>query len=387
MAVVYLGNSSENVGRVQGCDDGLTQQLFMWGNMITDNKMTDNDVILSRDLGDFKISELGLGGAALGNLFQPVTNEDALQTIEAALGLHINYIDTAPFYGFGISERRIGDMLRPLPRDSFVLSTKVGRLLVPDEGRDINQVYDGYATPMPFRPEYDYSYDGIMRSHEASLHRLGLSKIDILLVHDIGEVTHGVDNLHHMKVLEQSGYRALEELRANGDIKYIGLGVNEWQVCEAVMEFGHWDCFLMAGRYTLMEQTVLDSFFPKCEAHGAKIIIGGAYNSGILATGTKGPEPVYYNYEVAPPEVINHVRAIEEVTEAHNVTLAAAALQFPLAHPLVKSVVPGLRSVGQVKATWDLYREQIPNAFWSDLLSAGLIDVRSPLPKGESHAD
>ena len=237
---------------------------------------------------ELAVSVLGFGGASMGNLYQPVNDQDAAATIMAAWDLGIRYFDTAPYYGFGLSERRLGDVLRQFPRQNFCVSTKVGRILDPDIAADVSKVRNGFATPMPFNPRYDYSYDGVMGSFEASLQRTGLAKLDILLVHDIGRLTHGENHNQHFNDLKDGGYRALDELRANGDIRAVGLGVNEWEVCIDVMDIGQFDCFLLAGRYTLLEQSSLESFFPKCKAHGASIILGGAYNSGILATGTQG---------------------------------------------------------------------------------------------------
>jgi D-threo-aldose 1-dehydrogenase len=325
---------------------------------------------------------LGLGCASLGNLYRPITDADARAVVDSSWVAGIRYFDTAPHYGFGLSERRLGDALRARPSREFQLSTKVGRLLEPDDQADVSTLRLGFASPMPFRGRYDYSYDGVMRSYAASLQRLGLARIDILLVHDIGRLTHGDDNDRHFRDLAEGGYRALDELRAAGDIAEIGLGVNEWEVCEAAMTIGRFDCFLLAGRYTLLEQEPLDHFFPACAAHGASIILGGAYNSGILATGTRRGGDIHYNYEPAPPEIVARTRRIEEIADAHGVTLAAAALQFPLAHPVVRSVIPGVGSAKRVVDTVALFEEPIPADFWSDLKTAGLIATAAPVPTG-----
>lgn len=327
------------------------------------------------------VSELGFGAAPLGNLYHPVPDHEADATVDAVIASGIRYFDTAPFYGFGLSERRMGNKLRELPRDEFVLSTKVGRMLRPVSGHSGSEVRHGYATPMPFEPVYDYSYDAILRSFEDSLQRLGLARIDILFVHDIGELTHGTENGTHFKDLESGGYRALDELRSAGLVGAIGLGVNEWQVCEAAMEHGDYDCFLLAGRYTLLEQEAMESFIPKCLAAGSTLVIGGAYNSGILATGTRRNGTLYYDYEPAPAPIVERVQRIEEICDGHNVTLAAAALQFPLAHPVTSSVIPGLGNPRRIAQTFDLYNEKIPVAFWSDMRSAGLIRSDAPTPQ------
>jgi D-threo-aldose 1-dehydrogenase len=326
------------------------------------------------------VTELGFGGAPLGNLYRRVSGADAAATVDAAIAAGIRYFDTAPYYGFGLSERRLGERLRARAAD-VVLSTKVGRLLRPMPGHAGDDLRHGFHSPMPFEPVYDYGYDAVMRSFEDSLQRLGLARIDILLVHDIGTLTHGPANAGHFRALETGGYRALAELRDSGQIRAIGLGVNEWQVCEAAMEHGDYDCFLLAGRYTLLEQTALDSFLPKCVAAGATLIAGGAYNSGILARGTRHGGAHYYNYEPAPAEIVARVRRIEAVCEAHTVTLAAAALQFPLAHPLVSCVIPGLGNPRRVKQTLSLYNEHIPPGFWSDLQDAGLVRADAPVPE------
>ena len=327
-----------------------------------------------------KVTELGFGTAPLGNLFRPLPDETASRTLATAEDAGFGYYDTAPFYGFGLSERRLGDAIRH--RKDIVLSTKVGRLLKPVPGPvDETQVRHGYATPMPFEPVYDYSYDAVMRSYEGSLQRLGLSRIDILYIHDIGRLTHGDSNAVRMAELTKGGgLKALEELRAAKAISGFGMGVNEVAACLEVMDHARLDVILLAGRYTLLEQTPLDDLFPRCEAAGTAIVIGGPYNSGILAVGTKTGAPLYYNYEPAPQDVIEKVRRIEAVCESHGVPLPAAALQFPLAHRLVASVIPGLDSPDRVSQTIALYGPKIPAALWQDLKQEKLIRVDAPVP-------
>jgi D-threo-aldose 1-dehydrogenase len=307
-------------------------------------------------------------------------DEAARNTLLAAEEAGFGYYDTAPFYGFGLSERRLGDALRH--REGVVLSTKVGRLLTPVAGPvDETQPRHGYATPMPFEPVFDYSYDAVMRSYEASLQRLGLSRIDILYIHDIGALTHGEQNAARMTELTKGGgLRALEELREGGDIAGFGLGVNEVAACLAVMDHARLDVILLAGRYTLLEQAPLDDLFPRCEQAGTAIVIGGPYNSGILAAGTKTDAPLFYNYEPAPAEVIDKVGRIESVCARHGVPLAAAALQFPLAHGLVASVIPGLDSPQRVAQTMALYHHKIPPALWQELRSENLLRSDAPIP-------
>ena len=329
---------------------------------------------------DLEVTTLGFGCASLGNLYRPVSDEDAGVTARRALDAGLRYFDTAPYYGFGLSERRLGDVLRKQPRDSFVLSTKVGRLLYPCEPVDLDQERYGFYSPLPFAPVYDYSYDGVMRSYENSLQRLGLNRIDILYIHDIGRVTHGEDNGHLFKVAMEGGYKALDELRASGQISAFGLGVNEYEVCEEALEYGDFDCFLLAGRYSLLEQKALDTFLPKCEQRNVSVIIGGVYNSGILALGTGSGKPLFYNYEPAPPAVIDRVRQLENVCAEFNVSLQAAALQFPLGHPAVASVIPGLGNPARVKQTLGFFTSPVPTAFWQALRDRNLVHAKAPLP-------
>src|SRR6185312_8737330 len=270
------------------------------------------------------------------------------------------------------AERRVGDALRDKPRADWVLSTKVGRLLRPNEAAEGR---DGRKPPLPFDVVYDYSYDGIMRSMEDSLQRLGLARIDILYVHDIGVYQHGAEkNAEHMRVLCDSGYRALEELRRSGTVQAIGIGVNEREACMAVMEFGQWDAFLLAGRYTLLEQAPLDDLIPKCQAAGTTLVIGGPLNSGILA----GRDT--WNYAEAPPEIVARVAAIRRVCESHGASLPAAALQFPLAHPVVSAIIPGPRNVDEFATNLKLLQHKIPAALWADLKREGLLHPDAPVP-------
>jgi D-threo-aldose 1-dehydrogenase len=253
-----------------------------------------------------------------------------------------------------------------------VLSTKVGRLLRPRRSgaEDEERRY-----PLPFEPVYDYSYDAIMRSFEDSLQRLGLARIDILYVHDIGAMQHGGEaHPQLMRALRDGGYRALEKLRAAGTVRAIGIGVNEREVLLEAMEWGDWDAFLLAGRYTLLEQAPLDDLLPKCQKAGTSIVVGGPLNSGILA----GRDT--WNYKTAPPEIVARVNAIEAVCDNHRVPLAAAALQFPLAHPAVAAVIPGPRNVQEFDANVRLLGHPIPAALWADLRAAGLLHPHAPTP-------
>jgi D-threo-aldose 1-dehydrogenase len=341
-----------------------------------------NKVFDTRKIGNtsLEVSTLGFGAASMGNLYQAVSDKDAQAALDIAINSGMNLFDTSPRYGAGLSERRVGDALRPLDKDNYVLSTKVGRILKPDYQSDINQLRHGFLTPMPFDAHYDYSYDGIMRSFEDSQQRLGLAEIDILLVHDIGAYTHGKDDMRFFKQFEMSGYKALDSLRKHGDIKAVGLGVNEVEICERVMNIGQFDCFLLAGRYSLLEQEPLHHFLPKCEEHGASIVLGGPYNSGILATGVHGKNIPHYDYAPAPKHIIDKVAKIEAICAQYQVTLAAAALQFPLGHPSVASVIPGLGSARRVQHTIELFNEVIPHEFWQTLKDENLLAQEAPTP-------
>lgn len=333
-----------------------------------------------RQIGNtnLKVTELGFGAATLGNLYHVMPDEDAQQSIEKAIELGLNQFDTAPFYGFGLSERRVGNALRSYDSNDYIISTKVGRILEPCAKAEDKY---GFCSPMPFEPKYDYSYDGVMRSFEHSIQRLGLSKIDILYMHDIGRVTHCDDHDRLFKIAMQGGYKAMDELRSQGLVSAIGLGVNEYEVCEQAMDHGYFDCFLLAGRYTLLEQKAIESFLPRCLKENSSIVLGGPYNSGILATGVKREGVIpHYNYAPANESIINTVRRIEDICQEYNVPLAAAALQFPLAHPSVVSVIPGLSSASRVETTVAQMQYVIPSEFWSGLKNAGLLSADIPVP-------
>ncbi len=319
-----------------------------------------------------EVTALGLGCATLGGGRIEVGSEEAEAIVSAAQAAGVSYIDTAPYYGFGQAERCVGDVMRPVPRDEWVLSTKVGRLLRPRMAR---AEASDHRHPLPFDAVYDYSYDGIMRSFEDSLQRLGLVRIDILYVHDIGAMQHGREaHPGLMRVLRDSGYRALDELRSGGVVGAIGIGVNEREVLLEALEWGAWDAFLLAGRYTLLEQAPLDDLLPRCVEAGTSIVVGGPLNSGILA----GRDT--WNYQTAPPEILARVNAIRAVCDSYRVPLAAAALQFPLAHPAVATIIPGPRTVDEFKQNLELLRHPIPPRLWADLRDAGLLHPAAPVP-------
>ncbi|MEM1401683.1 MAG: aldo/keto reductase, partial [Pseudomonadota bacterium] len=300
------------------------------------------------DNGGLSFTELGMGTAPLGNLYKAVTEDDANATLEKSWDIGCRFYDTAPLYGLGLAETRLNRFLKGKPRDEYVLATKVGRLLevcAPEERTGIGKFFD---TPTR-RQMFDYSYSGIMRSVELSLERLGVDRIDILFAHDIDVFNQGSKEVMEARMADflASGSKALLTLRDQGVITAIGAGINEWQPAQHMLERLDLDMFLLAGRYTLLEQEALDSFLPLCEERGAGIVLGGPYNSGILATGAK--PGAYYNYDPAPQEILDRVSKIEAVCQSHNVRLIEAALRFPLHHPCVVSTVPGAQAVGEVE--------------------------------------
>ncbi|UIJ45328.1 aldo/keto reductase [Sphingomonas cannabina] len=330
------------------------------------------------------LGPLGFGAAAIGNLYRATPDEDAAATVRAAWDAGIRYFDTAPHYGFGLSEKRLGAALSALdPGESAIVSTKVGRRLDPRPDADPGRPRQGFVTPEPFESVFDYSYDGAMRSYEASRQRLRRERIDILYVHDVGRATHGDDHPRRFAEFLDGGYRAMRELREAGAVGAIGLGVNEYQVVEEMLEHGDLDVVLLAGRYTLLEQEALASFLPSCERRGVRIVIGGPFNSGILATGVRAGGTPHYNYEPAPPAIVERVAAIEALCDRHGVPLAAAALQFPLAHPQVAAAIPGMGSPDQVADARRLLATPIPATLWIELKEQGLIRADAPVPSAQ----
>ncbi|MEO1537006.1 MAG: aldo/keto reductase [Pseudomonadota bacterium] len=315
------------------------------------------------------IDVLGLGCAPLGGNFVDLDYTQAAELLQAAGRAGIGYFDTAPWYGFGRSERVVGDMLRGT---EYTLSDKVGRLL--KAGAVENPGDYGMVDPLPFNVIYDYGYDGVMRAYEDSLQRLGLDRIDILLAHDIGAFQHGDANTRHFRDLAEGGYRAMDELRSSGAVKAIGLGVNETQVCLDALQIGDWDVFLLAGRYTLLEQTALNELFPRCAETGTTIICGGPFNSGILV----GRD--MWNYAKAPAEVIEKARALGAVADEFDIPLAAAALQFPLGNDRVTAVIPGPRNAQELAQIVGWFETPIPEEFWKNLKANGLLAEEAPHP-------
>jgi len=309
-----------------------------------------------------RVTRLGLGGVALSGA-PPATDphvaspeSEAVALIRRSLDLGLNYLDTAPMYGVGHSERRYGQALHGIPRDRYVLSTKVGRVLRPGA--------EGQTTWA-----FDFSREGARASFESSLDRLGIERIDIVFVHDPDE---------HYEAALAGAFPVLRELRADGRIRAIGAGMNQWQMELAFAREGYNDCFLLAGRYTLLDQTALPEFLPYCLEHHISVVAGGPYNSGILAVGPRAGAT--FNYRAAPPEVMDKAARIAQVCERHRVPLKAAALQFILAHPAIASVIPGARSVAEVEENARMVELAIPGELWAELKEARLIAAEAPTP-------
>jgi D-threo-aldose 1-dehydrogenase len=322
-----------------------------------------------------ELTEWGFGGAPLGSLFAPVTDVEAEGTLAAAWEAGIRYFDTAPLYGRGTSERRIGAFLKTRPREEFVVSTKVGRTLIPSAVPVPDAYYQGSWN---HEIRFDYSADAAERGLAESLRRLGLDRVDVALIHDVGVDTHGADQPAIYKAAMEGAWKSLAKLRSEGVVSAIGLGVNDWRVCADCLRDADPDCFLLAGRYTLLEQEPLHSLLPAMLKRGVSLIAAAPFNSGILGTGAKAG--ARYNYEKAPQGVIDRVKAIEAVALKHGVQLAAAALQFPLAHPAVASVLSGARSASEIKTNRMLRRERIPPGFWADLKGRKLMAGSAPTP-------
>lgn len=336
--------------------------------------------LATREIGGTGLSVpvLGLGGAPLGDLYARIPEATALATIERAYALGVRIFDTAPLYGHGLSEHRFGHVLRQKPRPSYVLSTKVGRYLVPAAPETIDR--GQWQGGLNMKLVYDYSYDGTMRELEQSHQRLAVERFDIVLIHDVDIWTHGSREAFEERYRQcvEGSFRALADLRAQGVIRAIGMGVNEIEPCFRLATDCDPDVFLLAGRYTLLEQNGLDDLMPLARKKRFSFLLGGPYNSGILAT---GPVPgAKYNYKDAPPEIMERVRQLEAVCKAHGVPLAAAAIQFPLGLPEVASIVPGAVSPEEVERNVALITTPIPDGLWSDLKAQGLLHPDCPLP-------
>jgi len=335
-------------------------------------------ILPSRPLGTtrLRVTTLGFGAAPLGDLYAKLDETQALAAVETAADRGVTLFDVAPLYGRGLAEHRLGHVLRQRPREGIVVSTKVGRVYAPAP-RGVDR-REGYAGGLPFEGRFDYSYDGAMRSLEHSLLRLGLGRVDIALIHDIDPWTHGDAAPERQREALQGAWRALADLRAQGVIGAAGIGVNDAEVCEWFAREADPDCVLLAGRYKLLEQETLDSFLPLAAARNIGVMLGGVFNSGILATGAR--EGARYNYRPAEPRILDRVARIEAICNAHRVQLAHAALRFPLGHPAVTSIVLGGVSPAEVQTNLKAFALPVPPALWRDLATAGLLRPDAPLP-------
>ena len=325
---------------------------------------------------DLEVTAFGFGTAPVGNIFREIDEQTSDAMFQTAWDAGVRYFDTAPMYGHGLAELRTGHSLRWKDRDDLVLSSKVGRILKPARKAGID--YAPWTNAGRFTMHFDYSYDGTMRSFEDSLQRLNLEHMDICFIHDIDVFTRGADQPKVFEEAMEGCWKALSDLRDQGVVKAIGVGVNEWEVCHAALQARDFDCFLLAGRYTLLEQDSLNEFLPLCEERGAAVVVGGGFNSGILATGAV--EGAKYNYAPAPAEIMDKVRRIEAVCAEYDVPLPAAALQFVVAHPAVPSFIAGTRTVDQLEKNLAWFDHPIPADFWADLKKKGLLREDAPTP-------
>jgi D-threo-aldose 1-dehydrogenase len=333
----------------------------------------------SRRLGrsGLAVTTLGFGGAPLGDLYARLDEASAVATVETALAAGVTLLDTSPLYGHGLSEHRIGAALRRSGRKDVVISTKIGRVALPFAGRGDGS---GYLGGLPHGLRFDYSYDGAMRSLEQSALRLGVDRLDIVLIHDVDVWTHGQDMIEQrFSEAMEGAYRALDDLRAAGSVKAIGVGVNEAEMCERFARAGDFDTMLLAGRYSLLEQPGLAAFMPLAQEKGIGLMLGGVFNSGILATGPVAGAK--YNYRPAPPDILARVAAIEAVCTRHGVPLRRAALQFPLGHPAVASLVMGAVRPQEVADQAAELAAPIPAALWTELKAEGLLGADVPVPE------
>ena len=315
---------------------------------------------------------IGMGGAPLGNLFARIDEDVAAATVQAGWDAGIRHFDTAPHYGAGLSEQRMGAILRRQPRDSFWLSTKVGRLLAP--AQDVPELDEGFVAALPFRRTFDYTAGATVRSLEDSFARMGLSRADIVYIHDCSEDWHGTAWKTRMREAMSGAAQVLTAMRTRGDIKAWGLGVNLVEAALTALDYATPDVFLVAGRYTLLDHTAAATLFPACANRGVKIVLGGPYNSGLLAGGTT------FNYETAAPEMAARAQAIATICARHQVNLKAAALQFCAAHPVVATVIPGARTPAEVRENAAMMAAPIPGALWVELKATGLLPQEAPTP-------
>ncbi|MER6082612.1 aldo/keto reductase [Streptomyces sp. NPDC001833] len=318
-----------------------------------------------------QVTDLAFGAAALGNLFAPVGDEEAAAVVDAAWSVGIRYFDTAPHYGLGLSERRLGEALARRPRGDFVVSTKVGRLLEPLSELRGDDLAQGFAVPATHRRIWDFSADGVLRSIEASLERLGLDTVDIVYLHDPDD---------HLDQALSKAYPALEKLRAEGVVGAIGAGMNQARALTRFVRDTDVDAVLLAGRYTLLDQTALPDLLPAAAERGVSVVIGGVFNSGLLADPRPGAT---YDYTSAPAELVERALELKAAAESHGVPLRAAALQFPFGHPAVGSALVGARSAAEIRDAAAMLDHPVSRTLWRELLTDGLLTAGTPIPHGD----
>lgn len=324
--------------------------------------------VVTTAANQLSLPALGMGCAALGNLYAPVSSDDALAALAAAWAGGVRFFDTAPYYGHGLSEARLGTFLNGRP--DAIIATKVGRSLAHGEAAGDT----GFVDAALARPYFDYSAGGVAAQVAESLTRLNADRVDLLLVHDLGALTHGTDHPRQLDVALAGAFPVLADLKRQGITRGIGLGVNEVAICLDVLAAVDLDVILLAGRYTLLEQQPLDDLLPLCATRGVRVVVGGPFNSGVLAGDG------HYDYGAVPATVAARVRALAAICARHQVPLPAAALQFPLAHPVVASVIPGVRSAAEMAANLRHFTHPIPPALWADMKDAGLIRADAPVP-------
>src|SRR5271165_2073134 len=326
---------------------------------------------------DLHVTAMSFGGVAIGNLSRPVCELESDAMIQRAWDAGIRYYDTAPLYGHGLSELRFGHSLRRKNRDDFVLSSKVGRILKPKRRSEID--FGPWIEAAPFEMRFDYTYDGTMRSFEDCLQRMALERMDICFIHDIDRFTRGDAQPEVFRQAMDGCWKALARLRSDGLVKAIGVGVNEWEVCHEALKQRDFDCFLLAGRYSLLEQEPLAQFLPFCVERNVSVVIGGGFNSGILATGPI--EGSRYNYGPAPAHIKERVKRIEAVCSEFDAPLQAAAMQFVTAHPAIGSLIVGARSRSQIEQDVKWFEQPLPRELWAKLKAERLVREDAIVPE------
>ena len=327
-----------------------------------------------RKLGntDIKLTSIGFGGAPIGNLFEELDEPTCYDILQHSYKSHINIFDTSPLYGYGLSEHRIGNFLKTIDPDSYYLSTKVGRYLTPQRNYFKKGKFKGHLN---FIPHFDYSYDGVMRSFDQSIHRLAVSKIDICLIHDVDRYNFGTEVDYYFEQAMNGAYKALNTLKEQKVIKAIGVGLNDADICARFANEGDFDCMLLAGRYTLLDQTAVNEFFPIAKKNNIGIILGGVFNSGILAKGIG--EQVTYRYDKIPIDIKEKYKRISKICLEYDVPVPAAALQFSYSNKLISSMILGVDRTEQIQQNFENLNFSIPKELWDKLIKEKIIDERS----------